>query len=136
MTCTCPTCPTCQVHPLFAHLGAGGCQNIGWCQYVQLFRPYPDLLPKPDDAVERSVTSVYGYLMPFHVNHHPNLGRLEHNNKVNSPTDPGCMRMNTSRIQNPDFWPNTLPYRLQKNHGYKTALFGKVRCYRMALWLL
>ena len=34
-------------------------------------------------------------------------GRYEHNNKVNSAADGGCMRQNTSAATNPGYWSNT-----------------------------
>ena len=53
-------------------------------------------------------------------------GRWNHNNKVASQQDKGCMFMNTSRDDNPAFWESSLPARLRRDHGYATGLFGKV----------
>jgi N-acetylglucosamine-6-sulfatase len=53
-------------------------------------------------------------------------GRWNHNNKVAALDQGGCMSMNTSRDDNPAFWESSLPARLRRDHGYATALFGKV----------
>ena len=61
-------------------------------------------------------------------------GRYEHNNKATSYQHSGggvvkdgmCMRQNTSRTLNPEFWLNSFVYRLKYEHGYKTGMFGKV----------
>jgi len=52
-------------------------------------------------------------------------GRWNHNNKM-SFGGKGCMFMNTSRDDNPAFWEHSLPARLRRDHGYATAMFGKV----------
>ena len=62
-------------------------------------------------------------------------GRYYHSNKVSkqgafpriyNSTYGGCMRMNTSREENPAFWSNSLASRLRRDHGYATGMFGKV----------
>lgn len=53
-------------------------------------------------------------------------GRYEHNNKVSSLASGGCMHMNVSRFDNPEFWEISHPVRLH-GLGYTTGLFGKVR---------
>jgi hypothetical protein len=53
-------------------------------------------------------------------------GRYEHNNRVSSLAGGGCMHMNSSRFDNPDFWESSSVVRLHKL-GYTTGFFGKVR---------
>jgi len=53
-------------------------------------------------------------------------GRYQHNNRVSGPSAPGCMRQNTSRVDNPRFWEDSFVRRLHDEHGYATGLFGKV----------
>ena len=53
-------------------------------------------------------------------------GRFVHNNKVRSAAAGGCMRMNSSRVDNPDFWKNSFPRALSVDHGYKVGIFGKL----------
>lgn len=61
-------------------------------------------------------------------------GRFNHNNKATTFATSGggvvadgmCMRMNTSRTKNPDFWRNSFVHRLKYEFGYKTGMFGKV----------
>ena len=48
-------------------------------------------------------------------------GKFYHNNKVASASDPGCMRMNTSKATNPEWWHNTVTARLHADHGYTTG---------------
>ena len=52
-------------------------------------------------------------------------GRYVHNNRVSGPKDPGCMRMNTSRGDNPEWWQGSFVKALHDS-GYPTGLFGKV----------
>ena len=52
-------------------------------------------------------------------------GRFEHNNRMASLADGGCMHMNTSRVDNPGFWDTSPLVRLHKV-GYTTGMFGKV----------
>lgn len=52
-------------------------------------------------------------------------GRYVHNNRVSGPKEPGCMRMNTSRVDNPAWWQASLVKALYDS-GYTTGLFGKV----------
>eukprot|EP01065_Artemidia_motanka_P024764 TRINITY_DN2966_c0_g1_i1.p1 TRINITY_DN2966_c0_g1~~TRINITY_DN2966_c0_g1_i1.p1 ORF type:complete len:503 (+),score=186.63 TRINITY_DN2966_c0_g1_i1:76-1584(+) len=53
-------------------------------------------------------------------------GRWNHNNKVKDNEASGCMRMNTSRVDNPQWWENSFVSHLHKELGYTTGLFGKV----------
>ena len=52
-------------------------------------------------------------------------GRYVHNNRVSGPKEPGCMRMNTSRVGNPAWWQGSFVKALHDS-GYTTGLFGKV----------
>lgn len=52
-------------------------------------------------------------------------GRFEHNNRVSGPNEGGCMRMNTSRDDNPMWWKRSFVRTLHEQ-GYTTGLFGKV----------
>lgn len=52
-------------------------------------------------------------------------GRYEHNNHVATPSSGGCMRQNTSRVDNPSFWEHSVVKQLH-DHGYITGAFGKV----------
>lgn len=52
-------------------------------------------------------------------------GRYVHNNKVSSVQDGGCMRMNTSRADNREFWYKSFVRKLSEG-GYKTGVFGKL----------
>ena len=52
-------------------------------------------------------------------------GKYEHNNRMRSLKDGGCMHMNSSREVNPAFWLQSHPVRLHKM-GYTTGFFGKV----------
>ena len=47
-------------------------------------------------------------------------GRYEHNNRVSSLAGGGCMHMNSSRVDNPDFWTTSHVVRLHKL-GYTTG---------------
>ena len=53
-------------------------------------------------------------------------GRFVHNNKVRSASAGGCMRMNSSRVDNPAFWANSFVRALSVDHGYKVGVFGKL----------
>ena len=56
-------------------------------------------------------------------------GSFVHNNKVESATAGGCMRMNTSRTVpggRPSFWEHSFIRRLRYDHNYATGVFGKL----------
>lgn len=54
-------------------------------------------------------------------------GKYVHNIKVHSHTAKGgCMRMNSSRTINPDFWQKSFIRRLNGEYGYTTGVFGKL----------
>ena len=53
-------------------------------------------------------------------------GRWNHNNRGPAGYT-GCMNMNVSRTDNPQWWEDALVARLRRDHGYATGLFGKVR---------
>ena len=52
-------------------------------------------------------------------------GRFVQNNRVDNNAAKGCMRMNTSRDDNPEWWLRSVPVALH-DLGYRTGLFGKV----------
>ena len=53
-------------------------------------------------------------------------GRYTHNIKVTTTRDTGCMRMNTSRVENPNFWKNSFVSMLKTKFKYNTGIFGKM----------
>jgi N-acetylglucosamine-6-sulfatase len=52
-------------------------------------------------------------------------GRYVQNNRVETNEMGGCMRMNTSRADNPGWWESSLVPALHAA-GYETGMFGKV----------
>ena len=48
-------------------------------------------------------------------------GRYVHNNKVKDHTSGGCMRMNSSRVENPSFWQRSFIKSLHSK-GYTTGM--------------
>ena len=52
-------------------------------------------------------------------------GRFVHNNKVANNSAGGCMRMNSSRVDNPAFWHNSF-IRTLHTRGWTTGVFGKL----------
>lgn len=52
-------------------------------------------------------------------------GRWNHNNRGPAGYT-GCMNMNVSRTDNPQWWEDTFVSRLRRDHGYAVGMFGKV----------
>ena len=52
-------------------------------------------------------------------------GRFVQNNRVDNNAAKGCMRMNTSRDDNPDWWLRSVPVAL---HDWATAPTSSARC--------
>jgi N-acetylglucosamine-6-sulfatase len=52
-------------------------------------------------------------------------GKFNHNNRGPAGYS-GCMNMNVSRTDNPEWWEDTLVAKLRRDHGYAVGMFGKV----------